>query len=101
MKGNSMPSPGISRLTRSERVGFVLAFLGFVALAVITEIRSCYLDSRMTDFGVYLRAGWAVRSGADLYQVTDNNWWHYIYPPAFAVMMAPLADAPAGEPRDG
>jgi hypothetical protein len=96
-----MPLPESARLTRWERIGLAFAALFVLAFAGLTELRSCFLSSRMTDFGVYLRAGWAVRSGADLYQVTDNNHWHYVYPPAFAVLMAPLADAPDGEPRDG
>lgn len=48
----------------------------------------------MTDFGVYARAAWAVRVGADLYSITDSNQWHYIYPPTFAILMTPLADPP-------
>ena len=36
-------------------------------------MRSAFMQRRMTDLGVYLRAGWAVRSGADIYDVTDDN----------------------------
>src|SRR5262249_13819404 len=51
---------------------------------------------RMGDLGCYLRAGYAVRTGgAHLYDYTDDNGWHYNYPPLFAVLMAPLADPPA------
>ena len=52
----------------------------------------------MTDLQVYLRAAWAVRSGADLYTIIDDNQWHYHYPALFAILMTPLADPPAGEP---
>ncbi|HTK78794.1 MAG TPA: glycosyltransferase family 87 protein [Gemmataceae bacterium] len=93
-------APGDRQLARWERaalVGWGLFLLAFLALV---EIRSAFLTSnRKTDLGVYLRAGWAVRTGADLYRVTCDNGWHYVYPPAFAVLMAPLADAPKGEPR--
>lgn len=94
------PSPGDSRLYRWERVS--LAGLGLLLLAflALVEVRSAFMSqNRKTDLGVYLRAGWAVRTGADLYRVTCDNGWHYVYPPAFAVLMTPLADAPAGEPR--
>jgi hypothetical protein len=55
----------------------------------------------MTDLGVYLRASWAVRSGADIYDVTDDNDWHYQYPPLLAVLLTPLADPPSGVDRSG
>jgi hypothetical protein len=82
-----------------------VAGLGFFALVLVSygvyvELRSAFQEVRHTDLGCYLRAGWAVRSGDDIYSVTDDNNWHYAYPPAFAVMMAPLADAPTGKPRD-
>ncbi|HEY2787264.1 MAG TPA: glycosyltransferase family 87 protein [Fimbriiglobus sp.] len=98
-----MPStPGDRRLYRWERIGLVAAGLLLLAFVGLVEIRSAFLTrNRKTDLGVYLRAGWAVRSGADLYRVTCDNGWHFVYPPAFAVAMAPFADAPAGEPRSG
>jgi hypothetical protein len=48
----------------------------------------------MGDLGCYLRGAWAVRVGGDLYDVMDDNGWHYNYPPLFAILMAPLADPP-------
>lgn len=72
----------------------------FVCLVVLfgglVEMRSVFLTRRMTDLGCYLRAAWAVRAGADLYQVTDNNGWHYNYPPLLAILLVPLADPPSG-----
>jgi hypothetical protein len=93
-----MASPGLLRV---ERCGLVL--LGILALAFggLVELRSCFQATRKTDFEVYARAAWAVRSGADIYQVTCSNRYHYTYPPAFAVLLQPLADAPQGEPREG
>src|SRR5207249_4033496 len=35
----------------------------------------------------------------DPYDVTDDNHWHYNYPPLLAVLLAPFADAPAGQPQ--
>src|SRR6516162_5939942 len=64
-------------------------------------MRSAFMLRRMTDAGVFFRAAWAVRSGEDMYRITDNNDWHYNYPPLFAIVMAPLADAPAGLDRAG
>ncbi|HUR56040.1 MAG TPA: glycosyltransferase family 87 protein, partial [Gemmataceae bacterium] len=72
-----------------------------VLVAVMTEIRSCFLNERHTDFGVYLRAAWAAREGHDMYAVVDDHGWHYCYPPTFALFLTPIADPPAGSPRAG
>src|SRR5262249_43626415 len=55
----------------------------------------------MTDFAVYLRAAWAVRSESDIYTVTDENGWHYHYPPLLAIVLVPFADPPPGFDRAG
>ncbi len=68
-----------------------------MAFGVLTVIRAACLQRRMGDLGVFLRAAWAVRTGADLYAVTDNNNWHYHYPPLLAILLVPLADPPPVE----
>lgn len=78
--------------------GFLLVLIAFGG---IVEMRSAFLHRRMTDLGVYLRAAWAVRSGADIYAITDENGWHYQYPPFFAILLTPLADPPPGVDRSG
>ncbi len=94
-------APGDARLYRWERAGLALAALAVVAFGVMVEVRSAFQRTSKTDFGVYARAAWAVRSGQELYAVIDNNGWHYCYPPALAVALAPLADPYPWEPRDG
>jgi hypothetical protein len=79
-------------------VALLLAALGF---GVVVEYRSTFLTRRMTDLDVYLRAAWAVRTGADIYTITDDNGWHYHYPPLLAIVLTPLADAPPGHDRTG
>jgi hypothetical protein len=79
----------------------VLLLLGVVAWGCLVELRSAFLSRRMGDLGCYLRGAWAVRAGADLYAITDDNNWHYNYPPLLAIVMAPLADPPAGFDHDG
>jgi hypothetical protein len=44
-----------------------------------------------TDFTVYQLAGRAVLEGTDLYDVRNQRGWAYVYPPPFAILMAPLA----------
>ncbi len=88
-------------LRRGERLA-VVAFCIIIALfGVIVEHRSAFQHTRKGDLNVFLRAGWAVRAGADLYAVTDDNGFHYHYPPLLAILAAPLADPPAGADRTG
>jgi hypothetical protein len=97
-----MPVPPGNQPPRHwEKVASALAVVGIVAFAVLTEVRSCFLDTRHTDFTVYVRAAWAARAGHDMYAVVDEHAWHYCYPPTFALLLTPLADPPPGEPRDG
>src|SRR5262249_40530966 len=42
---------------------------------------------------------WAARVGENLYTVTDENGWHFCYPPVVALLLTPLADAPPGADR--
>ena len=39
---------------------------------------------------------WAVRTGSNLYEIADENGFHYIYPPLLAILLTPFADPPAG-----
>ena len=95
------PPIAVEQLRRWEKLGLVLAAVGLVAFGGVVVLRSALQKERKTDFGVYARAAWAVRAGEPLYEVTDDRGWHYCYPPPFAVFMAPLADPPGWQPREG
>ncbi len=84
------------RLPLWARWGLSLLVVLFALHALHVWHRSLFLQRRMTDLGVYARAAWAARTGANLYEVTDTNGCHYVYPPLFALAMAPLAEAPPG-----
>ena len=45
-----------------------------------------------TDFTVYTIAGQTMLYGGDPYTVSNLRGWKYIYPPLFALLVAPLAD---------
>ncbi len=67
---------------------------------VLVEVRSAFIDRRMSDLTVFMRAGWAVRAGENIYHVSDEgNGWYYVYPPLFAILMTPLAESPPGHDR--
>ncbi len=86
-------------LSTRQKLGLALGVLLLLGFGVVVESRGAFLTRRMTDVNVYFRAAWAVRSGSDIYTVTDDNGWHYNYPPLFAILLVPLADAPAGADR--
>jgi hypothetical protein len=90
---------GQERLTGWQRTGLWMILAVLLAFGGLVEMRSAFLKRRMTDLDVYLRTAWAVRTGADIYDVLDDNEWHYQYPPLLAILAAPLADAPAGASR--
>ena len=77
-----------------ERWGITILLTTFVLLGILVEMRSALGERRMGDFGCYVRGAWAVWSGARLYDVVENNGWHYNYPPFFAIMLVPMADPP-------
>lgn len=100
----SVPSDvGSSPLTRFEKVGLGLFGLLVVAFGGLVLVRSAFQNDRKTDFGVYARAAFAVRTGLDIYHkdTCDDRGWHYTYPPPFAILMVPLADPYVWDDRTG
>lgn len=89
------PASQLERLLLYALVGLIVGY------GILVELRSAGLSRRMGDLEVYLRAAWAARIGADIYTVTDENDWHYNYPPLYALLLVPLAEPPAGFPRAG
>src|SRR5438105_2103425 len=83
-------------LSRWEKLGVAAFFLVLAAFGALVEVRTVFLDRRMGDLDVFLRAAWAVRTGNDPYAVTSDNDWHYLYPPLYAILLTPLADPPPG-----
>ena len=86
---------------RWERWGVIGLLMAAIGFGVVVELRGALLHRPLTDVQVYFRAAWAARTGADLYTITDDNRWHYQYPPLLAILLMPLADAPGGVDRTG
>ncbi len=79
-----------------------LMVVGFAAWGGLVVYRSALLWRHMGDLDCYLRAAWAVRVEPDrIYDVMEDNAWHYNYPPLFAILMTPLADPPFAADRTG
>jgi hypothetical protein len=53
------------------------------------------IHEHRTDFTVYTEAGAAFFDGRDPYQVTNPRGWRYLYPPLFAILVAPLHVLPS------
>ncbi len=87
------------RLSFGEQGFLALLAVVVVGFGLLVEVRGARLKRRMTDLQVFLRAAAAVRLGHSPYAATDDNGWHYHYPPLFAVLMTPLADLPPDEDR--
>jgi hypothetical protein len=84
-----------------QRRGLVLFGVVVVLFGALFVFRSAFQNTRKGDLDVFLRAGWAVRAGEDIYTVTDDKGFHYHYPPFLAILLAPLADPSPGRPTAG
>jgi alpha-1,2-mannosyltransferase len=91
----------VGSLPRWERHALFLGFAALLAFSIVVEIRSAFSNRPHTDLQVYLRAAWAVRTGEDLYGITDSNGWHFHYPPLLAIFLTPLADPTPGTANEG
>jgi hypothetical protein len=80
----------------------VAAFLaGWVLLGCVVVYKAAALERPQGDLSCYLTAAWAVQTDPDhVYDYTDQNGWHYNYPPLLAIMMAPLAQPPLAPGAD-
>ena len=88
---------------RHEKVALTIALLIVLGFGAILERRTALRRVPMTDLGVFASAAAAVRAGQDVYGATDWHGWHYVYPPALAILFFPMAlpgpaPAPALEP---
>src|SRR5262245_10371232 len=91
-----MPAPFLMRpLSTWEKAALWSFGALMVAFGWLVEVKSAFLSRRMGDAGVFLRAAWSVKAGGgQLYQLSCDNDWHYVYPPLLAILLTPLADPP-------
>ena len=87
------------KFNRREKVAMTAVLLVGVMFGANLEQRTALRRVPMTDLGVFTSAASAVQSGKDIYSATDWHGWHYVYPPALAIMFFPLAlPGPAPQP---
>jgi hypothetical protein len=68
-----------------------LVVWGLVDVRSRGRIEPGNLVEHRTDFTVYTEAGAACFDGRDPYAVTNARGWGYLYPPLFAILVAPLS----------
>jgi hypothetical protein len=67
-----------------------LTIWGYVDVWPHGRIDPLRLDRHKTDFTVYTEAAAAFFDGRNPYRVTSPRGWYYLYPPLFALLIAPL-----------
>ncbi len=96
-----MDHSATGRPYRLEWAAMVLGLVATVIFGGVVELRSAFLSRRMGDLDCYLRPAWAATVGQSIYDIREDNGWHYNYPPLYALLMIPLADPPPGADRAG
>ena len=71
-----------------------LAIWGWVDVVPRGMVNQQRINEHRTDFTVYTEAGAAFFDGRDPYQVSNPRGWRYLYPPMFAILVAPLHALP-------
>lgn len=79
--------------TRHVAVAFAVGLTIFLHVDVSRRARIVTGQPHLhqTDFTVFTEAGAAFFDGRDPYAVTNPRGWFYLYPPLFALMVAPLS----------
>jgi hypothetical protein len=85
------PAEEMSRY-RWVYLGLLIAFAIWGWLDVVPRgmVNHQRIHEHRTDFTVYTEAGAAFFDGRDPYQVSNPRGWRYLYPPMFAILVAPL-----------
>lgn len=89
-KATDMPAGPNLRRTAGVLVFLALLAWGLTDVRHRADLDPANVGSHRTDFTVYTEAGAAFFDGRDPYVVTNPRGWHYLYPPLFAMLVAPL-----------
>jgi alpha-1,2-mannosyltransferase len=64
---------------------------GYACIGPNGRLLPGHTELHRTDFTVFTEAGAAFFDGRDPYKVTSPRGWYYLYPPLFALLVAPLS----------
>lgn len=88
-------SRAVDLLLRHKRLFISIAVIFFVVVGISALCRGGIgPPPRRTDLTVFLRAAEAILSGEDIYIVTNERGWNYVYPPLLAILLTPFARLP-------
>jgi hypothetical protein len=68
-----------------------LTIWGYFVIGPRGRIIPGRIDRHKTDFTVFTEAGAAFFDGRNPYRVANPRGWHYLYPPLYALLVAPLS----------
>jgi hypothetical protein len=68
-----------------------LTIWGYISIGPNGRLEPGRPELHRTDFTVFTEAGAAFFDGRDPYEVANPRGWHYLYPPLFALLVAPLS----------
>jgi hypothetical protein len=68
-----------------------LTIWGYASIGPRGRLDPGRTEEHKTDFTVFTEAGAAFFDGRDPYKVSNPRGWYYLYPPLFALLVAPLS----------
>lgn len=77
-----------------RKVLWIVFAVMVISVGISTVYRAAWDDIQRTDYTVYTAAGQAVLDHTDIYAAHNARGWNYVYPPPFALLLAPLAKLP-------
>ena len=87
------------RLSQRTKWALILAIVfavwGWIDVRARGAVDPADLGLHKTDLTVYTEAGAAFFDGRAPYEVTNPRGWRYLYPPLFAMLLAPLHGLPS------
>lgn len=79
---------------RARRIFYAFLALCIIVLGALAVYRAAINSIERTDYTVYVAAGQALLDHKDIYLAENARGWRYVYPPPFAILLAPLAQMP-------
>ena len=96
----------MTETSRNTKIGLVVLCLGLIIWGLTDVRQRAHFDpvlaekdwrvimKHRTDLTVFTEAGAAFFDGRNPYEVTNPRGWMYLYPPLFAILIAPLHSLP-------
>jgi len=88
-------SKAVDFVLKHKRLFILLVVALFVGVGISVLCRGGWgPPPRRTDLTVFLRAAEAIQSGENIYNVTNDRGWYYVYLPLLAILLTPFTRLP-------